>query len=160
MLDEQKINKLTESSKIGLRRAFGKSVEDISLKNSIAFYSVAPEGMTRREEQNLFFAVTLYCYYREKVTEGKPFTTAVSDYYSRCTESSKRDLESIMDSAYGISGTFFHRLYSLIKRMEAEGIYVNANDLFYELQYWDSKGKDRKKKIARNIVHVEEEETK
>ena len=57
----------------------------------------------------------------------------------------------------GITGTFFHRMYSLIKRMESEGIYIDPKDLFYELQNWDSKARNRKKEIAQKIAHMEEE---
>lgn len=157
MLDAHRIDALAEESRIALRRSFGKNIEDISLRNSIAFYSIAPQKMTIREEQNLFFSVTMYCHYREHAGEGKPFAAAVSEYYNHCSDSAKRDLESIIDSSYAVNGTFFQRLYSLVRKMESEAVYVDAEDMYRELQFWDSKARERKRRIAQSIVGAEED---
>ena len=157
MISTEKIKALPSSTKVELRRAFGKHCEDMKQSTAIAFYSIAPENMSLREMQNTFFTTTLYCHYGDKADNGIKFCDAVSEHYRKSTDSGKHELTFFLDAPYSVHGTFFSRLYSLIRRMEKEGIVVDAHDLYKELKYWDSRSKTRKIEIAKRINATKEE---
>ena len=151
------IQKLSRQAKIGLKRSFGKNASDIRMQDAISFYAIAPNKMSQKEEQNLFFAITMYCNYEDVLDRSLPFNDAVAKYYKICSDSGKKSLESFVDSSYVLKGTFFPRLYSLIKQMESKGIYVEPNSVYQALTYWDAKSKARKKDIAQKITMKKEE---
>lgn len=156
MLISERIQALPPEAKISLRRSFGKRIGEISMRDAISFYSIVPNDLTAREEENLFFVVTMYCYYQEQANRGLPFSDAISRYYGTCRDAGKRDLLALMDASYDLNGTFLTRMYSLIRKMCSEEIYVDASDLYSELKFWDAKSKQRKVKIAKKITGVEE----
>lgn len=152
---------LPNSTKVRLRRNFGRDETEIPAMDKIVAYSIMPENAFPDERIKALFCMGLELRNEDVQTAPLPdiLATQIAREASEGSTSTLNKVSLLLDCKISEWNEFRNRLYSLLRVLESKDLYASGPHLYVDLLGWGSPSRyvqDRwERKITNALSHVE-----